>query len=927
MLAALKPVTQHLAALKPVTLRVQAAVWPLTRTGRHKFREVLREEFRTLHPKVPLDENVSMAELYEKIGALEDPQAALCLSGGGIRSASFALGAIQALSRNELLGKFHYLSTVSGGGYTGGWLSAWRLHQKNDEDVFAALKAPSPLRPEEPEEIKSLRSYSNFLTPKKGLTSADTWAGMALYIRNLFLNWIVLGPLLLALLSIPIVASNFVRWARNWPVDAKNFIFGLASLFLFIALTASVANRPGAGKSGIGQNGYLGLVLLPIVIAAALFALYGAQYGMAVEAQAATNDVIAYVAGWALWGAILYFVAWIVAFAIRQRLRLGRLGLIGTPGDPVPPLHLLIYWTVSGALAGAVMGYASHIWASLAGGYGFFGERVSPDGAINLLVVFGISGIMIAILTAELLYVGLSSYAREGDADREWLARSSGWVVAASLAWLFFSLIGLYGAVLVRGFVNWELRVAVPALGGLSGLTTLILGNSRNSPATPEQPAARAFFSTATILNLATFIFLICLAIGGTIILRLLLERLGPPDSDQTTAYLRLITAAVTAATLFAFTFVASYFVNVNRFSLHAIYRNRLIRAFLGSARTSNDKGTLLAPDPFTGFDPNDNFPMAMLNNQDAGIGRDRLFHVVNTTLNVVSGKNLAWQERKAESFVMTPQACGNDIVNFRLTSEFGGRGSGLSLGTAVAVSGAAASPNMGYHSSPLVSIVMTLFNVRLGWWFGNPADDSTYRREGPRTALLPIVRELFGLTNDAAPYVYLSDGGHFENLGIYEMARRRCRFILAFDAGADLNCALEDLGNAMRKIRIDLSTRIEFKELKVVARAKATNKSVYAAIGSINYPEGGEGTIIYVKAGYHGVGPADVRSYAALHPDFPHESTLDQWFTESQMESYRALGDFIVREIGGGDQTTTFASFAEFAEKVRAYTGTPTLK
>jgi len=219
-----------------------------------------------------------------------------------------------------------------------------------------------------------------------------------------------------------------------------------------------------------------------------------------------------------------------------------------------------------------------------------------------------------------------------------------------------------------------------------------------------------------------------------------------------------------------------------------------------------------------------------------------------------------------------------------------------------MAISGAAASPSMGYHSSAGVTFLMGLFNVRLGWWLGNPGEEGvdTYTDDGPRKAAVPFVKELFGLTTDDQPYVYLSDGGHFENLGLYEMVRRRCRFILVSDAGCDPMFALEDLGNAVRKISLDLGVEIRFQGLEKLKPRPTDGTDIgadqpYHAVGEIDYPaadKGGlKGTIIYIKAGFHGVESAGVQSYAKAHKDFPHETTADQWFSESQFESYRALG------------------------------------
>ena len=338
-----------------------------------------------------------------------------------------------------------------------------------------------------------------------------------------------------------------------------------------------------------------------------------------------------------------------------------------------------------------------------------------------------------------------------------------------------------------------------------------------------------------------------------------------------------------------------SWFVNVNRFSLHALYRNRLVRAFLGSARATARPAR--EPDPFTGFDQADNVPMARL-------PTNRLLHVINITLNTVSTKNLAWQERRAEPFTVTPMATGNPNVGYRPTSKYGARHEGITLGTAMAISGAAVSPNMGYHSSPLLGFLLMLFNVRLGWWLGNPAR-ATYDCAGPDISIVPLLAELAGQTTDQGRWVYLSDGGHFENLGMYEMIRRRCRVIVVSDAASDPECAFEDLGNAARKIYIDQGVSIDFEALDLTPRQAPPKSGPYCAVGRITYPGSPTpGWLLYVKPGYHGDEPAHIRSYAIAHETFPHETTANQWFGESQFESYRSLGAHIAELICSGGQT-----------------------
>jgi hypothetical protein len=283
-----------------------------------------------------------------------------------------------------------------------------------------------------------------------------------------------------------------------------------------------------------------------------------------------------------------------------------------------------------------------------------------------------------------------------------------------------------------------------------------------------------------------------------------------------------------------------------------------------------------------------------------------RLLHVVNTTLNLVGGKNLAWQQRKAEPFAVTPLHAGCFRVGYRRSRNYGGE-KGISLGTAQTISGAAASSNMGYYTtSPVLSLVLTLFNVRLGWWLGNPgpAGQTTYRREAPRLSVAPLVQEALGMTDDTNAYVYLTDGGHFENLALYEMVLRRCHLIVLSDGAGDPKFEFSDLGNAVRKIRIDLGVPIEFDEIPIHAKAPEKERCGYWAFGRILYSkvdkgeEVRDGLLIYVKPTVYGIEPRDVIQYKVSNPDFPHQSTGDQFFDEPQFESYKTLGWHIMNRM-----------------------------
>jgi hypothetical protein len=350
--------------------------------------------------------------------------------------------------------------------------------------------------------------------------------------------------------------------------------------------------------------------------------------------------------------------------------------------------------------------------------------------------------------------------------------------------------------------------------------------------------------------------------------------------------------------------------MNINRFSLHAIYRNRLVRAYLGGPRLPERK-----PDGLTGFDQNDNIRVAALRSSGGPSDGDWCpLHVINMTLNLPSTRNLAWQQRKAMSFTATPLYTGAAHLGYRRTQEYGDASGGISLGTAMAISGAAASSNMGYHSSPSISFLLTLFNVRLGWWLGNPGpagdgeNEVPYTRSSPRSSIRHLLSELFGMTNEDDRYVYLSDGGHFEDLGIYEMVRRRCKWIIAIDGDADPERGFIDLGDAVRKIWIDLGVRITFasSDLLQATRESKSENVPYFALGKIEYisdqPTGGTvplGQILYIKPTVRGdEWAADVIAYQRANPTFPHQTTGDQWFDEPQLEAYRALGYLIFDRI-----------------------------
>jgi hypothetical protein len=992
------------------------------------------------------DDVQSRDEFYVALNKLN--QSALCCSGGGIRSATFCLGVIQAFANYDVdagelrgkaaaiarsdesgtaappgdqaneaagsksgtctpidpkvsaLGRFHYLSTVSGGGYIGSWLSAWR--SRSDFSTVVANLTSRPNGPDiEPPEISWLRAYSNYLTPRLGIASADSWAAVAIFVRNLVLNWLVIIPLVcLVLLGLKEIATGGVLIA-HWSGRFVLLIVALGILCLIFAQAFTTRHRPSRRTGGdkIGEKSFRGCDLLCAVLSAVFLTIFfSSQYfasliggehcqGFAAVTWNGLSPKLTLLLAMAIAGSVIYALGWSLGDAWAS--------MTGAPLSENQKDNDREWWAASGLVYGGIVGLGAYLFTLLAP---YSGRDCSPseqDLHLLLPTVLGVPWILMAQMLAEIVFVGLTCYEDGSDADREWLGRAGGWLAAATVAWALTAFLVFAGGYFVQetdvvqqgvAHLRHPKLIDAGALTGLlSGLLTALLGGSSKTPAksSGNGQAGLVTFAYNVVLAVSGPIFVAVLIIALSVGLdRMLLQRTLSGSLVETHYSLikilqtgQPVELSVAAGWLFigliivaAVGSLASYCVNINRFSLHALYRNRLTRCYLGASNATRD------PDPFSGFDFGDNLCVYKLwppkESEKTGSNSFSLFHVINIALNVVSPKRLAWQERKAESFTVSPRHCGSAYVGYRNSDKYGGDG-GLSLGTAMAISGAAVSPNMGYHSSPSIALLLTLFNVRLGWWLGSPGKKGKemsgggkiYEKDGPAWSATALLDEALGKTTDESEYVYLSDGGHFENLGLYEMVRRRCRFIVVVDAGCDPDFAFGDLGNAVRKIYIDLGIRITFSDLgsladrpSVKSRSRAkldaaalaiihaadrTKKkgeqgskigppgdTPYHAIGVIHYREADHtepvahvetvetveivetantieivdtvetvetvenGYILYIKPAYHGTEKsAGIRSYATANPTFPHETTADQWFTESQFESYRSLG------------------------------------
>ena len=892
---------------------------------------VLEAEYEALYGGKPF-EHGGPADPDERLRALhallhQRRPAALCLSGGGIRSATFGLGVLQGLARAGVLTRLDYLSTVSGGGYVGGWLTSW-LHRAGRAEVLREIDAP-PGGSGEPHASASpvdrLRATSRYLAPQGGLLSADVWTLLTTMGRNLVLNWLVLLPLIAAALLVPrlymaavaIVEQNEMLPPGQpcLPADAAPFWLALVSLTLFVvAIGYVVMNFVGRGESW-SQGRFLGFVVLPTVAGTVGLTLFWSAYPCAPdEAAALFVSAILPAAGWLVIGAmarpnVRTAVPSLLAAAVTAIALAAAFGW--TSDRPLPvallagvPLMLVLVAALNGALdrtgstardravrmtagartvtaalvAGPIVGFGSYWFAHK---YFYFGDPLGASYA-----VFAVPGILVLMLAANTTFLGLAS--RElSDAALEWWSRFAAWLAIAAALWLAAGVLVFFLADLIELGVQAAgsalqlehhtssalMSVLVPLLSSLAGLAAR--GGNNTTAASPIRAALQRLALPLTIVALlATVAWFNAWALRGFTAPG---EDGGVPSVGDA---LRL------AALLTLLGLLVSRFVPVNRFSLHGMYRQRLVRTFLGASHPDR------RPNAFTGFDPADDLRVHE-------IADVRPLHVINATLNNVSSTSYGRHERKAYAFTFTPLHVGSPVLGYRPSREYGSDGggpaTGLSLGMAITVSGAAASSAMGMYSSKARAFLLTLANARLGLWFGNPADDVTWQRSDPALGVGPIVRELLGLTTDTNPYVYLSDGGHFENLGLWSMVARRCGVIVLSDAGCDPNYAFADLSNAVRRIRMDFGIPIEFGAMDM-SRAGQGISNRHAALGTVRYsavdgPGAPDGLLLYIKATLSGDESVDIRNFAGADPAFPHDSTTDQFFGEDRFESYRALG------------------------------------
>ena len=1052
----------------------------------------------------------------------------LALSGGGIRSATFSLGVLQGLSRAKLIERIDYLSTVSGGGFTGGWWSAWLSRDKPDGSKAALPVFPDPeqLEPARypprvfdattmaggerwrttetavpiPEgslsvtrgdPIHHLRLFANYLTPRKGFLSADTWRAITVISRNLILTWLVLLPVLFAAVLLPQLyfaashehgfgfvcslpdklrtdsiltrargstardtsTTNIFRATPNEPevqprrsivpacknapqanamrshaevlkTRARSLVAPLGALFaVSVALTLlwMVSTDGGVRLTLIGLAALLagGVLLirafsvaqdsdapgswshflddrltqlwfggaLLAILAASLYTWYSRRAEPPVSADRVRNRLVHYHsivnvllaigAALLLIGGFGHEIAW--WFTDADRGPIARAGgwtavllSIGTaayttlraspsPKDERTERPNVVSRAVFAIAPFLVLVVLAILLAWLGNRLMGFGSTRQFGTAIGVVVVLGV--------ILEILFAIDELWERLGAApDRTKRIRL--------LAILLVAAVLVVGAAVAvtRGW--WR----VPMVNRLYALTTIMLtfalivfralttrehvrgkgeGPLRlRGSAEPQQPEAPADKRKRT-RRLTTVAILLALAaagvaysvhlvlsrpaiprpfdgpatfaigiIGFIVILVVLEMSLGTGDSDRTIG-LAAVAAASCAmlvilrladdsaafpqtafaqagyeliASALALVIALGWAIDPNLVSLHTFYRARLVRAYLGASnprRITQD---------ITESAPGDDLPLSEVINHERG----GPFHLVNTTLNLAGGRDLATAQRSAENFVLSSLHCGSARTGYRKTTEY--MDNGMTLGMAVAISGAAVSPNMGSATpSAALAMLLALFNARIGFWAPTP-DRHRFRERQPRLWPVYLLRESLSQTNDLGTYCYLTDGGHFDNTALYSLIERGCATIVVVDDGADPAPCFGDMGQAIRRCRIDFGTEINLQvdaflpppegegredigKKENVHVIKGTVRYSDAHLQQLGYEPGNEmetartGTIYWIKPVVRPGDTVDVRQYKLQNAAFPQQTTADQWYDEGQFESYRQLG------------------------------------
>jgi patatin-like phospholipase len=849
----------------------------------------------------------------------------LALSGGGIRSSAVCLGVLQALNHHDLIKRIDYLSTVSGGGYIGASLSATMTIAKRF--VFGATPVSATGQPLSSEisdtpEVGHIRNYSNYLIPA-GMR--DVLTGIAIVVRGLVANVGLTLPFVVLLAAIT-AASNPVR---SCLYTANFFGFRVDDGSLIPSMLKRVPLIATLGFT------YAGIVLALLLL---LFREIG--YRLSSPELRSRNVPVGYAAGIAvvigvicdiarylpvdnfgltlaacMIGLLLFFIWALVRSFLRPENLQEFRGHLPTMGATfLVLLAAIAFLEFQPFIIGGMFDVAD---ASS-------GQSFGLVTGIAIGWIKSLAAITAPIAAVVTLFRQQFGELLKGAASSQWtsqimayLAKGALWLAGTALPlliWIGFIYLSYWAIandkVLDKRLcdVDWPAPGVIAAtpkapasLTGKiqfdSGAKTLTAEIAGKPPAQPEakpgppKPPDPMEHSPGWLTSAAKYTF-------GE-------QGLG----------LSLRWSLVDLYLLFAaMLFVLSWQLKPNANSLHRLYRDRLSKAFLFApvrqhrtmARNdpSLDQGRDYPELDDYQFKLSWLYPPTQANPPTRKL--EAPYHLINAALNIQGSDFANRRGRNADFFLFSPLRVGSEATGYEETQIFEDKEKGLDLATAMAISGAAASSNMGSNSIRALTPTLALLNIRLGYWLKNPryiADDS----QPVHRSTLYLWSEISGRLYENSDAVYLTDGGHIENLGVYELLRRRCKVIIAVDAEADAPMNFSSLMTLQRYARIDLGILIDLPwspirtcTLSVMDRNAGKPPPsppppepdrVHVAIGTIDYGGGEKGYLVYIKSSLTGNENDYIRDYARRNDRFPHETTGDQFFSEEQFEVYRALG------------------------------------
>lgn len=752
---------------------------------------------------------------YDRVG--------LALSGGGIRSATFNLGVLQGLHRLGLLPLVDYLSTVSGGGYVGGWWTAWRSRPEHRDRL---TEEPFPGSPAgvEPSEVRHLREFSRFLLPRLGFFEIETWNGIV----------VVLGG---AIIGIAAANAAIMAFMFAWgtltavllaaPSGVAATVLALSTTMLLFSAEASwrrssqqLTSLPFSVESWIEMFVCVGI---PLFLSLCIWTVLASSLPFyATSAQATATP--------ATWDWARAVDAW-----VRPSYDFG--------------------WLKRGAR----LMYPAICWASTAG--------------VMMIVRFVFSRFRRGETSFRLFLRSAAGLGMSGRTPFPLWGRTTARLLVASIAWCGFAAVGA-GACYIHCHGHGTMLAAVTSVA-----SALFAWARRLHPPTASRPETRTVPDRLRPLvpQLLAYLGLACGSAFATWLMIWLFGRWG---------ILRVVAAWATFVGFFLLCF------DPEVMGLHAFYRARIVRAYLGA---SNPNATRPSLNRGTDYRHKDDVELAATTE-----GTRKLIHLICCTANGLADDPLGNLARGGRSAVLS----GNGIS----IGDCWGPAPGLRMSTALTASAAAFNTCMGSASmrlGPAVRFLMAALNFRLGLWLRHPGKEYTrrFRWENLLPGLL-FVREMFGrvrsdgMTPNRRPSdVHLSDGGHFENLGLYELVRRHCRYIIVSDCGEDHQAAFDDFGNAIRRIREDFGVEIEIDigPLRPMSNGFARQHMVAGTIFYDRQRSNDRGILLYFKPALEGAEPDDVTQYKARNLRFPHETTGDQLYDEAQWEAYRRLGEHSV--------------------------------